>query len=112
MALTKIRYKGLSDERIMSKKDLGDAGFPMSDGLRWDRKNLWTQFVDSPSDEFLDMLKRDGNFTVSDAEAGEGEGKAILMADPAKADDTGRTVINKDETGGKDPAAAAAGKGK
>jgi hypothetical protein len=95
MALTKIRYKGLSDERSMSKKELGDAGFPVSGGFHWHAGNLWVQYMDSPSDEFLDMLKRDGNFIVEDA---GGENPSVIVKhDPTKADDTG-VVVEKDET--------------
>lgn len=99
MALTKIRYKGLSDERIMTRKELGDAGYTVDKGLHFHRGNHWAQVMDSPTDEFLDMLKRDGNFTVEDAEAGEGAA-AIMTADPSKADDTGKTVIDKNEAKG------------
>jgi hypothetical protein len=114
MALTKIRYHGLSDERIMTKKELGDAGFPVDGTLKWERSNRWVQFMADPSDEFLEMLKHDGNFTVTDAEGDEAEGKPIVAHDPTKADDTGSTVIDNNQA--KDvenkPPAGKASKGK
>lgn len=95
MALTLIRYKGLSDTRIISKKDLGDNEVYLESGLRWDRENLWKQYVQDPSDELLELLKNEGNFIVE--EVSEEDGKTvkqtIVKNDPSRADDTGHKVI-------------------
>lgn len=101
MALTKIRYKGLSDERTMTKKELGDAGHAVDNGLHFHRGNAWTQYMESPSDDMLAMLKSDGNFTVTDADAGDADGATIVAHDPTKADDTGKAVVDKSSKTGK-----------
>lgn len=95
MALTLIRYKGLSDVRIISKKDLGDVEVYLDSGLRWDRQNLWKQYVQDPSDDLLELLKNEGTFIVEEVSEEDGKSvkQTIVQNDTSKADDTGRQVI-------------------
>jgi hypothetical protein len=49
MTLVKVRYKGLSDVRVMSKADLAAAGVEVESQLKWDRTNLHTVHIDGMS---------------------------------------------------------------
>lgn len=99
MALFKVRYKGLSDIRSMSKKELGDVGVGVDGDLRWARPNNGAYgahnvvFIDSPSDGLLEVLKAEGTFTVSevkDDDNGPSEGEPIVTGH--EVDDTGAVV--------------------
>jgi hypothetical protein len=92
MALIRVKYKGLSDVREMSQKDLEGAGVSLSAGLRWDHTNRHSGvLVENPSDRLLEIFKDEGTFTVSkDAEQGEGE--EIIEGKPL--DDTGGVVTD------------------
>lgn len=95
MALTQVRYKGLSDVREMSKKDLADAGVFLDSGLKFDRTNRHTVYVEDPSDDLLDILKAEGTFNVSEVDAETGKTvQTIVKHDASKADDTGQIVRN------------------
>jgi hypothetical protein len=90
MTLTKIRYKGLSDIREMSKKDLAAAGVGVDGDLRFHAGNRHTVFVEDISDALLEVLKAEGTFTVTkDADKPEG-GEDIIKGQAL--DDTGSVV--------------------
>lgn len=94
----KIRYKGLSDVREMSQKDLNDAGVDGigEDGLVFRRENYWTQTVESLSDRLRDILETEGSYTIEEVDEG---GNAVQkIADGEVKDDTADKVI--DETTG------------
>lgn len=94
MALIRVRYKGLSDIREMSQKDLAAAGVSLDSGLRFDHTNKADGIlIEDPSDRLLEIFRDEGTFTVShkDVEAGEGE-TVILQGEPL--DDTGGTIID------------------
>jgi hypothetical protein len=94
MALTRVRYKGLSDIREMSKKDLGEVGVHLDSGLTFDRSNRHTVYIQDPSDDLLTLLKEEGTFTVQEVDEKTEEVKqTIVKHDASKADDTGRQVI-------------------
>jgi hypothetical protein len=91
MALTRVRYVGLSDIREMSKRDLAAAGVGMERGLRWDHSNRHTLYVDGISDEFLAILKDEGTFQVDAVDdTGSVTEKDIVKGAPL--DDTGNVV--------------------
>lgn len=91
MALTRVKYVGLSDERIMSKRDLAGAGIGMESGLHWHAGNRRTLYVDGISDEFLELLKAEGTFQV-DAVDDKGEVQEKDIVKGAALDDTGNRV--------------------
>lgn len=105
MALTRVRYKGLSDVRIMSKKDLADLGIAVDGDLVWDsvgkarggflkaRNDLTGLFIEDPSDELLDLLKQEGTFTVEEVDEETGKTVQTFVRGSAK-DDTGDTVVD------------------
>jgi hypothetical protein len=100
MALFKVRYKGLSDIREISKKHLADVHSVGVDGdLRWARPGDGNYgvhnvvFIENPSDGLLEVFKNEGTFTVTevkDGEQGPSEGQEIITG--SVLDDTGSTV--------------------
>jgi hypothetical protein len=100
MALVRIRYKGLSDVRIISKKDAERHNVSISDDLVWDHRDGSAKrgiVVDGLSDELLDVLKNEGTFTVTEVDKDTKVEKDDIIKG-APLDDTGSTV--KDSTTG------------
>lgn len=108
MSLVEVRYKGFSDVREMSKKDLSDAGVQVDGLLRWERKNGWRVLVKDPSDRLLEILEQEGTFTVTEVTEDGREGQKFVTA--SKADDTGATVVDG-TTGQVSTAGSASGTG-
>ena len=103
MALTRVRYKGMSDVRIMSKADLASVGIGVDGQLKWEPKNHWSVFIEDISDELLEIFKNDGTFTVEEVD--EETGKTVqTIVKGARLDDTGSTVVDA-TTGQKSTAA-------
>jgi len=94
MSVVEVRYKGLSDVREMSKKDLADAGVTVDGPLRWEPKNGWKVHVENPSDRLLEIFKTEGTFSVSEVDAKGAKGRSLVKDDPSKSDDTGSTVVD------------------
>lgn len=93
MALVKVRYKGLSDIREMSKKDLAAAGVGVDGDLYWEpRVGKREVFIEDPSDRLMEIFKDEGTFTVTDVSDGDDkpEDEAIIKGEAL--DDTGNTV--------------------
>lgn len=93
MSLVKVRYKGLSDVRVMSKADLAAAGVGVSGQLKWDRTNRWVQYVENPSDALLEVLAAEGTFTVEEVDA-ETKKTVKHFVQGQELDDTGATVVD------------------
>lgn len=98
MALVKIQYVGMSDVRIMSKEDLAAAGVGVDRDLHFDVRNGWTQVVDSPSDDLLLILRREGTFTLEDTTKENSKNRTIIKGTPLD-DMTGHTVSIDDQAG-------------
>lgn len=98
MALTRVRYKGLSDVREMSQDDLFGAGVSLSAGLKWDRGNRSNGIlIEEPSERLLDIFREEGTFTVTEVGDDNVEGQEIITGKPL--DDTTGTIV--DETSGR-----------
>lgn len=104
MALTRVTYKGLSDVRHMSKKDLNDAGVGVDGDLTFDRvgkarggllarPNRGVVFISDMSDELLALLKEEGTFTITEVDNESGQDVQDIVT-ATKADDTGNTVVD------------------
>lgn len=107
MALFKVRYKGLSDIREISKKHLADdRGVGVDGDLRWARPGDGNYgvhnvvYIDSPSDELLEILKAEGTFTVSEVKEGDEPGENEPIITGQELDDTARSNVVKDITTG------------
>lgn len=97
MALTKVRYKGLSDVRIIEAKDPGlkARGIAIEKDMMWTRNS--SIIVEDMSPEMEKMFREDGAFTVTEVDKEtKAEGQEIIKA--TKVDDSGSTV--KDNTTG------------
>lgn len=95
MALYKIRYKGLSDVREMSRKALKDAGVPGIGGdLVWDRSNNHTVHVDSMSERLEEILRSEGTFNIEEVDKKTGESVKVITDEGTALDDTGSVVVD------------------
>lgn len=97
MSVHKVEYKGLSDVRRMSKKDLNDAGVGVDNDLEWNRFTMGRRpvlYVENISDRLREVLKDEGTFTVTEVKEEnlqEIEGVEPIV-DGQELDDTGRIV--------------------
>lgn len=93
MALIKVRYKGLSDVRVMSVKDLSEAGVSVESKLEWNPGNRHTVHIDGMSERLEEILRAEGTFTIEEVDEKSGETvKTIVKGKPM--DDTGSTVVD------------------
>lgn len=93
MSLVKVRYKGLSDVRVMSKRDLASAGVEVDGELRWEPKNHHTVHIDGMSERLEEVLRNEGTFTIEEVDEETGKTvKTIVKGKPV--DDTGATVVD------------------
>lgn len=99
MAKVRVRYKGLSDVREITAKQLKPLGIGVSDDLVFHRGNNFALNIDA-NDELIDILKREGTFTVSKIEDDNTIGDDIIKA--TMRDDTAvAAVAVNTETGQK-----------
>lgn len=121
MALVRIRYKGLSDVRVITKQDLEQFGIKTDQDLVWDnvgaarggrldapnaRRGL---VVDGLSDDLLAALRSEGTFTISEIKDDGTDGDDIIVGEPL--DDTGAVhdLTTGQKTGKAVPSGTAAG---
>jgi hypothetical protein len=96
MALVKIRYKGLSDVRIISSDDLKARGINVDKDLVWSHQDGSASrgiMVDGLSEELLNALRTEGTFTITEVDKDtKVEKEDIIVGKPL--DDTGSTVTD------------------
>lgn len=96
MAKMKVRYRGASDVRRITAKELKAAGLESYDGpdLEWSRKNRWTIEEVEMTDGLEEILRGEGTFRLEKInDAGESGG---VEADATKTDDTGSQIVMTD----------------
>jgi hypothetical protein len=102
MSVHKVVYRGLSDIRRMSVKDLKKAGVSVGADLEWNKPRSGSRpavYVQDPSDRLLEIFRQEGTFTVTEVDEStlrEVDAEPILVGEPL--DDTGSVV--KDGTTG------------
>jgi hypothetical protein len=93
MATVKVRYQGLSDERLMTQEQLAGVGITLSGDLHWERHGLPLSrpvYIDDPSEELIALFDAEGTFLVEAVDSGGvPDGVTLVKPDPGKADDTG-----------------------
>jgi hypothetical protein len=65
MGLVEVKYVGLSDVRIITKKNWEQEGVAMPQDTVWDASNRRTLLIDG-TDRMLEVLKAQGHFRVSE----------------------------------------------
>jgi hypothetical protein len=98
MSLHRVVYKGLSDIREMSVKDLKEAGVHVGADLKWDKTRHGHRpavYLQDVSDRMLEILRQEGTFTVTeiDEETMQEQGGDPIMVGEAL-DDTGAIVVD------------------
>jgi hypothetical protein len=98
MAVHKVTYKGLSDIREMTKKQLADVGIGMDGNLVWDKTKQGPVpflFIEDASDNIMQLFKDEGTFTVVEVDDKGAEVGDSPVIKGASLDDTGNTVVDK-----------------
>lgn len=85
MAKVRVRYKGLSDVRELSAKDLKKNGVVVDSDLVFSRANGFAMNIDI-NDELTELLKREGTFSITEIKDGGAAGEEFVKA--TLADDT------------------------
>lgn len=101
MARINVRYKGIADRRILSVKDLKNAGIenlPEKD-LVWERGNLFQVEMDA-DDKMEELLRREGHFRIEKAKDDGGTEVESDATDPNKEGD----ILVDGDTGASTPA--------
>lgn len=101
MSLIKVRYKGLSDVREITKKQWASVGVVVDSDTVWDRSNGWAVVVDS-NERLEEVLREQGNFQISALDDAGGEKIVARALDPNAEEgdvvvdgDTGQAEVNK-----------------
>jgi hypothetical protein len=108
-----VYYKGLSDVRLISKKDLEPHGLTLDKDLRWDARTPAIN-IDAP-DELIKILKGEGTFTVSEIKDDGTIGDDLVTATISDDTVTSAKVVDADtgqESENPNGGEAAADKGK
>jgi len=94
MADVKVRYKGMSDVRILPADQLKERGVKgIDEDLVFGPNNMWAQTVPM-SDELEAILRQDGAFSIEPVTDSGEPGDEVVTA--TGEDDTGNTVVMPD----------------
>lgn len=100
MSVHKVVYRGLSDIRVMSVKDLKEAGVDMPADLSWDTRGARRPavFIENISDRMLELFKMEGTFTVTEVKDDDLSEVGDPIVEGRALDDTG-SVLRDGTTG-------------
>lgn len=96
MATMKIRYKGLSDNRIISVDDIKPFNVLIDRDLAWTPHNRHTIYIDGLSPALEDVLRAEGTFQIEEVDPKSGE-VLTEVVQGSVIDDTGDKVVDKSE---------------
>lgn len=96
MAQVKVRYKGVSDRRVITQKELKERNISVDKDLVFETRNGWSQVLDAP-DELVKLLKDQPGFTISEVKDSGEIGDEIISA--SSVDDTADSTIQDTTTG-------------
>jgi hypothetical protein len=115
MALMKVRYKGIADERTITKKQLEAVGVVIDSDLRWNHANGFQQNIEV-NDRLEEVLREQGHFTLSAMDDAGSEKVVATASDPANEGNTlvdgntgASTEAKKAEEKAQEPQSAAVG---
>lgn len=97
MAKVRVRYRGLSDVREITAKQLKEHGIKLSGDLVFHRGNSFAMNIDA-NDELLEILKRESTFDIKEIKDDGSAGDEIVKA--TLADDTAVAAESVDATTG------------
>lgn len=97
MARAQVRYKGLSDVREISAKDLKKHGVEVDKDLVFSRDNGFKMNIDL-NDELEAILRNEGTFTISEIKDDNSVGDEVVKATVADDSATSAKATNV-ETG-------------
>ncbi len=78
MARVRVRYKGLSDERIITQKDLEPLGISIDRDLVW--AGHGRALTIDMTDELEAVLRREGTFSISEIKDDNTAGDEVVKA--------------------------------
>lgn len=99
MAKVRVRYKGFSDVREITSKQLEPHGISVDRDLVFSRENNFAMNIDA-NDELLEVLKREGTFSVSEIKDDDSSGDELVKASLRDDSAVAATAVNK-QTGQK-----------
>jgi hypothetical protein len=96
MALIKVRYRGIADERTISKKDFASAGVNVEKDVTWNRRNNFAVVMEA-SDTAEELLRAQGHFRI---EKINDDNSSDVVIEATDADNEGDVLVDGD-TGNK-----------
>lgn len=94
MAKARVRYKGLSDVREISAKDLKPHGIDIDKDLVFSRDNRWTINIDL-NEGLTEVLRKEGTFTISEFKDDDTVGDDIVAATVFDDSEVAATALNE-----------------
>jgi hypothetical protein len=79
MAKVRVKYKGFSDVREITQKQLEAIGIGVSADLVFDHSNNHTMVIDI-NDELTNVLRKEGTFTISEIKDDKTIGDDVVTA--------------------------------
>lgn len=90
MALIRVRYKGIADERTITKKDFASTGLEVSQDLKWNHANGFQVIVES-TDRLEEVLRDQGHFTITHV---DDAGNEVVVAQATDTQDEGDVLVD------------------
>lgn len=95
MAKARVYYKGLSDVREITKKDLEPLGIVVDKDLVFERGNNYAMNIDL-NEELTEVLKKEGTFRISEIKDDNTIGDDIVTATLSDDSAVAATATNAD----------------
>lgn len=99
MANVKVRYKGMSDVRVLPADQLKERGVTgIEEDLEFKPENMWSLTVPM-SDELEAILRQDGAFTIEPVKDDGSTDESNPEVTATGNDDTASAAVISDDTG-------------
>lgn len=105
MSLVKVRYRGIADERTITKKDFESAGVKVENDVTWNRRNNFAVVMDL-SETAEELLRAQGHFRLEKVTDG---GDNVVISEATDITSEGNTLVDGD-TGAQTEAKKTVGK--
>lgn len=80
MAKVEVRYRGISDQRILTQDQLAEHGINVDRDLVWDPSNKWTLKLEVNA-AFESLLRNQGHFELHEVKDDGEAGSAVAVAE-------------------------------
>jgi hypothetical protein len=83
MALIEVKYKGMSDERIITKKNWEQEGVSVPVDTVWNSANRHTLVIDA-TDRMVEVLRAQGHFQIGEVKDDNSVQTLFVAEDPER----------------------------